>query len=260
MCQRFCGSPDQERRELIRSVSPPQSVLPPIAAYDIFAPAYQAYAESKRRYLQKVEEIVIDRIGSAGSLLDVGAGDGRRALRIARSARVGRVVLLEPSAGMRARCPDGVEIWPCRISEIHAAPPAFEVITCLWNVLGHLSDDRERALTLAAIGNLLAPGGAVFLDVSHRYNAAAYGWGRTLLRVAHDFFRPSEKHGDVVVSWKAGERTIYTQGHLFTHAEITSLCRFAGLKIARRWAIHYETGESCRCSLSGHLLYQLTSA
>lgn len=245
---------------MIRSVSPSQSVLPPIAAYDIFAPAYQAYAESKRRYLQKVEEIVIDRIGSAGSLLDVGAGDGRRALRIARSARVGRVVLLEPSAGMRARCPDGVEIWPCRISEIHVAAPAFEVITCLWNVLGHLSDNRERALALAGIGNLLAPGGAVFLDVSHRYNAAAYGWGRTLLRVAHDFFRPSEKHGDVVVSWKAGERTIYTQGHLFTHAEITSLCRFADLKIARRWTIHYETGGECRLPFSGHLLYQLTSA
>ncbi len=241
----------------------PENVLAPIEAYDIFAPAYRAYSETKRAYLRKVEEIVIGRIGdlpSRGSLLDVGAGDGSRALRIARCAGVGRVVLLEPSAGMRAQCPRDAEIWPVSIAEISAAAPCFEVIACLWNVIGHLANHGERQLMLARIAKLLAPGGAIFLDVSHRYNAAAYGWGRTWLRIVRDFFSPSETHGDVVVAWKIGASAVHTRGHLFTHAEITELCRSAGLTIARRWAIHYETGESCRCSLSGHLLYQLTSA
>jgi SAM-dependent methyltransferase len=262
VCQRFCGSSNQERSELSSPVSKSQCVLPPIAAYDIFASAYSSYAETRRAYLQKVEEIVIARIAGRGpvaALFDVGAGDGRRALRIARSAGVGRVVLLEPSAGMRAQCPEGVEIWPCRISEVPAAVPAFDVITCLWNVLGHLRDSRERELTLYRIGKLLAPRGTVFLDVSHRYNAEAYGWEMTLLRISRNFFNPSERHGDVTITWKVGERTIYTHGHLFTHAEIKGLCRSAGLKIARRWVINYATGEECRLPLSGHLLYQLTA-
>ena len=234
--------------------------LEPVAAYDAFAPYYKAYSKTRRRYLQKIEDIVIAHAGNVRSMLDVGAGDGSRALRVARLANIAQVVLLEPSAGMRAHCPEGAEIWPCRISDLPAAAPAFEFITCLWNVLGHLRDNQERELTLVRLRKLLAPGGAIFLDVCHRYNGAAYGWGRTFLRIGRDFFNPSEKHGDVVISWKAGESTIYTHGHLFTHMEIRSLCRFANLKIARRWVVSYETGKECRLSLSGHLLYQLTAA
>lgn len=240
--------------------NPPPDVIPVIAAYDIFAPDYRAYSEGKKRYLERVEDIIIDRIGSVRSMLDVGAGDGRRALRISRAAGVDHLVLLEPSVGMRVRCPDGVEIRPFQISEMPPVAREFEVITMLWNVLGHLRDNGERQIALARIRNILSPGGAVFLDVSHRYNAAAYGRRRTLLRVIHDFCRPSEKHGDVVISWKSGSGTIRTHGHLFTHAEIKSLCRSAGLKIARRWVIDYETGEECRLSVSGHLLYQLIVA
>jgi hypothetical protein len=78
--------------------------------------------------------------------------------------------------------------------------------------------------------------------------------------MGRDFLNPSEKHGDVTISWKVGDKTVFTQGHLFTDAEIEGLCCSAGLKIARRWVVDYETGEECRLSLSGHLLYQLTVA
>jgi 2-polyprenyl-3-methyl-5-hydroxy-6-metoxy-1,4-benzoquinol methylase len=244
----------------MRGEPSPPGILPPIAAYDIFAPAYKSYAETRKAYLQKVEELVIGQLGSRATLLDVGAGDGSRALRIARAARVRRLVLLEPCAGMRALCPQGAEIWPCGILEVPASAPAFDAIICLWNVLGHLLDIRERVLALRRMRMLLAPGGMLFLDVSHRYNGAAYGWGRTSLRLVRDFLNPSEKHGDVLVSWKAGDRTVRTQGHVFTHAEIRSLCWSAGLKIDRRWVVNYETGEECRLSFRGHLLCQLTAA
>lgn len=245
----------------MRCDSSAPGVLPPIAAYDIFAPAYRSWSETRRAYLRKVEEIVIGRMGRVASMLDVGAGDGTRALRIARAAGVGRLVLLEPSAGMRALCSQGgVEIWPYGILEVPAAAPAFDAITCLWNVIGHLPDNRERILALGRMKKLLAPGGMLFLDVSHRYNGAAYGWGKTSLRIVRDFFNPSEKHGNVMVSWKAGDRTVHTQGHVFTYAELKSLCGSAGLTIARRWVVNYETGEECRFLFRGHLLCQLTVA
>jgi len=112
--------------------------LAPIAAYDAFAPFYSAYANTRRPYLRRVEDIVIAHAPRTGSLLDVGAGDGSRALRIAQATKLRRIVLLEPSAGMRAQCPSGVEVWPYSASEIPNCGLQFDVITCLWNVLGHL--------------------------------------------------------------------------------------------------------------------------
>jgi hypothetical protein len=107
---------------------------------------------------------------------------------------------------------------------------------------------------------MLVPAGFIFMDVNHRYNAASYGWTRTLLRMAHDYIVRSEAQGDVVVSWNAGDRTICTLGHVFTHKEMKHLFNAAGLKIAVRWVIDYEKGERRRFSMYGHLLYQLTAA
>src|SRR4051812_14034712 len=84
--------------------------LSPIAAYDELAPFYSAYANTRAPYLRKIEDVVIAHAPRAGSLLDVGAGDGSRALRIAQAAKLALVVLLEPSAGMRAQCSRGVEV------------------------------------------------------------------------------------------------------------------------------------------------------
>jgi len=193
-------------------------------------------------------------------LLDVGAGDGSRALRIAQQAKLGRLVLLEPSAGMRAQCPAGAEVWPHSVSEIPDTGSQFDVITCLWNVLGHLESPQQRISALWKFRDLLAPKGTVFLDVSHRYNAESYGWSMTFMRMAGDLFLRSEKRGDVSVTWKAGARTIHTTGHVFTHREIKWLVRSAGLKILRRWIISYETGRESKLPLRGHLLYQLARA
>jgi len=237
-----------------------RSALAPIAAYDAFAPFYSGYANTRMPYLRKVEDVVIAHTPGAGSLLDVGAGDGSRTLRIAQSAKMRRVVLLEPSAGMRAQCPPGIEVWPYSILEIPDFGLQFDVITCLWNVLGHLEGPRQRASALVRFRKMLAPQGMVFLDVSHRYNAESHGWPMTFLRMAGDFFLRSEKRGDVAIAWKMGEQGIRTTGHVFTHREIKRLVRSAGLKILERWIISYETGRESKLPLRGHLLYQLARA
>jgi len=235
-------------------------LVAPVAAYDAFAPRYQAYSERRKPYLHRVEEIVIAEAGTIKSVLDVGAGDGRRGLRIAKAVHARRVVLLEPSAGMRAQCPGEVEVWPYPASEIPDTAPRFDMVLCLWNVLGHLRGSQEKVRVLSRLRNMLAPAGFIFVDVNHRYNAASYGWTRTLLRMAHDYIVRSEAQGDVVVSWNVGDRMIRTLGHVFTHKEMKRLFNAAGLKIAVRWVIDYEKGERRRFSMSGQLLYQLTAA
>lgn len=233
--------------------------VPPIAAYDAFAPYYTAYAETRRHYLKKVEEIVIRHLHNARSLLDVGAGDGSRTLRIAGAANIARAVLLEPSAGMLAQCVHGCETWPFGTLEIPNECPQFEAITCLWNVLGHIQDTEQRVFVLSKLKKLLAPGGMMFLDVSHRYNAACYGWGKTLFRAAGDLLIRSDERGNVVVSWQAGEKMIRTNGHVFTHTEMKRLFAAAGLRIQDRWVIHYESGRECRLACLGNLLYKVGS-
>jgi SAM-dependent methyltransferase len=251
-----------EKLLLRSSRTQPRDVLPPVAAYHLFAPWYQSYAATKQPYLRRIEHIIIDRLQQAQSrsLLDVGAGDGRRALRIARSANVRRSVLLEPSAGMRAQCREDVEIWPCTVQEIPARAPQFDAITCLWNVLGHLQNGPQRLLALSILRRHLSLGGSIFLDVNHRYNASAYGWCKTFSRILYDFISPSESHGDVIVSWTPAGLAIRTSGHVFTDAEMKQLVLRAGLKVVQRWVVHYESGAQPNLALRGHLLYQLAAA
>jgi ubiquinone/menaquinone biosynthesis C-methylase UbiE len=235
-------------------------VLGAVAAYDAFAPYYRSYSAARGAYLRQVEDIVIVQAGHRLSVLDVGAGDGVRTCRVAHAVGATRVVMTEPSAEMRALCPENVEIWACRAEAMPDTTQQFDLVLCLWNVLGHVAGVQERVLALSQMKKLLSPGGTIFIDVSHRYNAAAYGWIKTFLRMTHDLVIRSEKQGDVIVSWQAGETRICTRGHVFTHSEMKTLFDLAGLRIAKRWVIDYENGRERRLSVFGHLLYQLTAA
>jgi SAM-dependent methyltransferase len=231
-----------------------------VEAYSALAPHYSSYAQTRSLYLRKVEEIVIAQTGAAAAVLDVGAGDGSRSLRIARGVSATRLVLIEPSAGMRAVCPKDAEIWPCSAEQLPQFAPQFDLVLSLWNVLGHIPSAQDRVRALSRLKEAAAPGGTIFLDVNHRHNAAAYGWTRTFSRIACDFFFPADENGDVMVSWQAGDSVVQTQGHVFTKAEMQKLIRLAGLKVKRRWVINYETGAECRLPFMGQLLYQLAAA
>jgi SAM-dependent methyltransferase len=239
------------------------TILPPVEAYDAFADSYKSYAEGRRQYQDAINDIVVSRAGHAYSLLDAGAGDGSRALEIGRRIRVERIVLLEPSRGMRAHCVEVVELWPFSIQEIPDTAPSFEVITCLWNVLGHVQGSDARLSALVKLRRLLVPGGKLFLDVNHRYNAGAYGWSKTIARMLQDTIFPSVTNGDLIVSWNSGgaaEKVIQTKSHVFIHAEMRKLFQAADLKPVQRWVIDYQTGAQHHLPFGGHLLYQLIPA
>src|SRR5262245_40387304 len=131
------------------------NLVPAVDAYNSFAPHYRPYSQTRSSYLRKIEDIIISQTGSAISLLDVGAGNGSRTLRIARGLGATRVVLVEPSAGMRADCPNNVEIWPYGAVEIPNLAEKFDVIVSLWNVLGHIPTAQERLLALSRMKNFI---------------------------------------------------------------------------------------------------------
>jgi len=182
----------------------------------------------------------------AASLLDVGAGDGTRSARIAKAAGIRRLVLLEPSAGMRQQLHvDGAEVWTIRAEELSSKTDQFDVITCLWNVLGHIFPEEARVEVLRQCGRLLSPGGLLFVDVSHRHNLRHYG-----LRVL--------RQADVIARWKINGEECATPGHVFTDVEFLSLAFRAGLALQKKFVVDYASGEIRRSKFSGHLLYVLS--
>jgi len=193
------------------------------------------------------------------SLLDIGAGDGSRAERIAGAAGIRELTLLEPSAEMRRHWAAGVTSWPIRAEKLNEARGEFDVITCLWNVLGHIFPASNRIEVLRQSARLLSPQGKVFVDVNHRYNAAHYGVVRTLARVLYDRVFPSESNGDVKVAWDVAGARCTTSGHVFTGREFRRMAEAAGLAIEKRYLIDYASGEQRRWSFQGNLLYVLVA-
>ncbi len=225
-------------------------MLDPVAAYDRIAPSFARLSEQRRAYLAAVEQLIVSSIPpSSRSLLDIGAGDGVRALRIAQGAGLKEIVLLEPSAAMRKNWPTGVTEWAMRAEDLHAQEGRFDAITCLWNVLGHIFPASARSEVLRQCARLLAPGGRIFVDVSHRYNAVHYGWLRTGWR----FLRGGSR--DVMVHWQP--EGVSTAGHVFTGREFVDLCNTAGVLIERRIVVDYATGAVHKWTFQGNLLYML---
>jgi SAM-dependent methyltransferase len=232
--------------------------LDPIAAYDQLAPVFASLAAQRKAYLDGVDALVVSQIPPGSkSLLDVGAGDGVRSWRIAQAAGLQELTLLEPSAEMRRYWPADAKGWTMPAEDLNLMAGAFDVITCLWNVLGHIFPAAKRTRVLRQFARLLSPAGRVFVDVNHRYNAAQYGALPTLGRMVQDKLFPSEANGDVAVAWDVSGIQCATAGHVFTNQEFCRLAQTAGLTIERRYVIDYATGEQRRSGFQGHLLYIL---
>ncbi|MGC2658111.1 MAG: class I SAM-dependent methyltransferase [Bryobacteraceae bacterium] len=235
--------------------------LDPVLAYDRIAAFYPELSARRKAYLTGIEGLIVAEIPQAAkSLLDVGAGDGTRALRIGEATGITDLVLLEPSAAMRAHWPAHVRGWPIRAEDLHAQKGSFDVIICLWNVLGHIFPAINRVWVLRQCARLLSPNGLLFIDVNHRYNARCYGALPTALRALRDRLSPNEKNGDVISRWKVDGAIYAADGHVFTDAEFRRVTAEAGLSIKSQVAVDYETGDICRSSFSGNLFYVIQRA
>jgi 2-polyprenyl-3-methyl-5-hydroxy-6-metoxy-1,4-benzoquinol methylase len=230
-------------------------MLDPVSAYDHIAPVFARIAEKRRAYLDGIDRLVVSGIPPGSrSMLDVGAGDGGRARRIAQARNIAELVLVEPSVAMQGG--DG-NVRTMRAEELHLVEAEFDLITCLWNVLGHIFPSASRLEVLRQFARLVSPQGRIFVDVHHRYNARHYGAIPTALRFLHDHLSWKETNGDVVVAWDIERVQCTTRGHVFTHREFRSLAQAAGLNIETRFVVDYATGECRRWSIEGHLLYVL---
>jgi SAM-dependent methyltransferase len=252
---------DEPKLFVMVARKPSGGPLDPVAAYDRIAPVFASLAARRRAYLDGVDALIISEIPPGSrSLLDVGAGDGRRSRHIARAAGLSELTLLEPSAEMRRHWPADARSWTMRAEDLHSVAGEFDSIVCLWNVLGHIFPASNRTEMLRQFARLVSPRGKVFVDVNHRYNAAQYGVFRTLSRIIYDWGFPSERNGNVAVVWDVAGTRCTTTGHVFTHKEFCRMAEAAGLRIEKRHVVDYAGGEQRRWTFQGNLLYVLRRA
>jgi len=191
----------------------------------------------------------------------VGAGDGVRAERLAGMVKASCLVLSEPSDGMHALClaRRADEVWQAPAQALPETERTFDVITCLWNVLGHLPGRDARIAALSGMRRLLTPMGQIFCDVNNRHNAKAYGKARVMLRRFIDGLLPDERRGDATFEWVVAGERIPAAGHLFTPGEMRALVASAGLRVVDELAVDYVTGFPSARPWDGQLLYRLMS-
>lgn len=226
--------------------------------YDALAPHYREYSKRKAAYLAAVDRFILEGVPrGAASLLDVGAGDGVRGMALAQQLQIRSTVLCDNSAEMIARCRalGPSEVWQTAAENLPDTKLRFDVITCLWNVLGHIQSRPERIRALTKMGGLLTDRGRIFFDVNNRHNAAAYGWIKVFGRIVIDTFHPDEHRGDASFDWKIGDHVFPSMGHLFTPREIEGIVRESGLRVLERIAIDYANGNISRSPILGHMVY-----
>lgn len=229
--------------------------------YDLVAPYYRSYSEKKMNYLESIDKFIINNIPKGSkSLLDLGAGDGFRGTKISEICNINYVVLNDNSEKMIEKCKEKnpTEILFCGIEELKYYDKKFDIILCLWNVLGHLESEEKRLSVLKIINTHLDIKGFAFVDVNNRYNGSSYGYSKVLLRMIIDFFSRDIKKGDASYFWDIDEQKIPGYGHLFTPQEIEKLINVSGLKINKRVAVNYLNGNLKSNFIFGQLLYKLS--
>ena len=156
-----------------------------------------------------------------------------------------------------ARRQEVADIWQVSAEQLSQKSGKFDVILCLWNVLGHLPDREARILALKNMANLLSRDGTLFIDVNNRYNANSYGCIHTFARMFYDFLHPSDTNGDVTFSWQIDGKQIPAMGHFFTPREMKEIIHASGFCINHRYVVNYRNGNLQHFIFQGQLVYQL---
>lgn len=238
-----------------------EPVLSPVEFYDSLSSIYDAELERRAPWVRRVEAMIAGWAAKRGarSLIDFGSGNARRTLRLGQAASLATVAI-DVSPGMIDEARRlGVDAYVMDIASPKFDPAVFggrtfDVVICTWNVLGHVEGAANRLQAVRNMRSVLAPGGAVVLDVNNRYNAAHYGWAAVLKNLVKDFFNPAQA-GDFIANRldPKGEK-MHTFVHVFSRDELRALVREAGLEPVEENFLDYASGED-RTRWSGQMCF-----
>jgi len=211
--------------------------------YNLISAKYQKIAKERSAYISTVNQVIIDHCsqGNVASWLDVGTGDGLRILSIlSRTNSISRISVVEPSLKMLNVCKEHlrhlshhVDYFNCSI-EAFPATEEHDLITCLWNVIGHSSDPF---IFLKSIRENMTINSLAIFDCNNSFNIRQYKLDaiRNMLKA---LLRPKE-----LLSFKLSKCGYSTNVRILNPFQITSLLKRAGFSEWKLFYIDYTTGR-----------------
>ena len=224
--------------------------------YDELAAQFSVLSDGRSAYLRTVDRLILHHAPEqVDAYLDIGSGDGQRGFRLGQALRAKQVHLLEPNRSMfnlQDALPQLPDVVRHNTSPLKHCPSLrFDVITCLWNVFGHILPSDERLQTLSLIRSWLKPDGIFLADINNRLNISHYGLTSVLKNIIRDLFK--DEAGLFALPCGEGAYSVY----LHSPAEFDSLCTQAGFMIVKKYYVDYDTGRRRSHQWMGQILYLL---
>lgn len=222
--------------------------------YDSIAGEYARIKGQRRAYLDKVDSMIInDFYKRSKRILDIGAGDGSRGLKIFKGVEAEAICLVEESNEMIKEIEKlkGVDIFIGSIQQFHSQDE-FDLILCLWNVLGHIDTFPNRVSVLRLLKGFLSANGTIVIDFNNRYNYRQYGVFPVLRNMVRSFFM--KESGWFDLKNKNGEQS---QVYIHSYFEIKNIIAQAGLRVEFLGIIDYGNGKIQNNLFQGQYLFYL---
>lgn len=226
-------------------------------AYDEFSDVYRRYSNTKRAYIQSVDDLIVDKVNAAESILDFGSGDGYRGVQLKKRLHANRLIQVDVSEKMLDKCRllDGsTQVINANDACWYKNIEGVDLVIALWNVLGHIETVEARRQTVALLLSFVKPGGFLVFDVNNRHNIA-YGRCRTYGRRIIDRLWPDVTRGDAHYDWNIEGKLFPSYGHLFTPREIVQLLQACKVKHYERCSIDYVTGAVSKTLTAGQMCF-----
>ena len=211
--------------------------------YRNLVPFYRNYSKEKQEYLDGVDAQIIPYIQDGISLLDLGTGDGVRILNLLKkSKKILKKVSLVDNCPEMLKCIKSNNLVSVEKKDFSSKDffldSKFDVITSLWNVLGHINS----CMVIQSLMNMarhLKNDGIIIIDVNNRYNCKQYG-----INAIKNYFLDKISRiqtGDFSFEFCFNNTKISSFVHLFSQEEIESFFQKSGLIIQKKLYINYRT-------------------
>ena len=174
-----------------------------MSSYDPIARLYDPWSSS---VIEDISFYVEEALAAGGPVVELGVGTGRIAIPTALAGV--NVIGVDASEGMLAVCAQrGAEAGVADRLDLRQgdlrAPPVTErvnLVTCPFRAFLHLSGDEDRLQALAAVHELLEPGGRFIFDV--------FAPSQDDIEATHDRWIEREPGIDERAVWDLREQTL----------------------------------------------------
>lgn len=227
--------------------------------YNKLARKYSEVSIQKLAYILSINQIITENAPkSVQNYLDIGCGDGLRTKRIIEMIQPDQATLVDTSAEMMNLARLNVLnatykcIDPIGIEE----EEKFDLITSLWNVIGHFPDFEYKSRFFQKISVLLSEEGCFILDVNNRFNTAHYG----ITSVLRNYVK------DLAYGSASGYFQLQTNDQVKTHVyihkpnELEKYLADAHLRVINKLYVNYMNGAIEKSPFRGQMVYILKKA